>query len=225
MQRRVVVVGGGLAGLAAAATAAREGAEVALLDARESLGVRARTQVVDGFQLNQGAHALYRGGRGWNVLEGLGIEPRGGKPSSKGFGVRADGRFGELPGSATSLVRSPLVSGRAKLEIARVLARPQRLAGTAAGGASAQEWIDAIAATPDARAVLAMVTRVGTYCGDLDALDGGAAAAQVAAALTVGVRYLDGGWQQLVDALETVALEAGVKVHAGAKVDAVEIGA
>ena len=75
MRRRVVVVGAGLAGLSAAAIAAREGAEVTLLDARDSLGGRARTQAVDGFLLNQGAHTLYRGGPGWKVLTGLGIEP------------------------------------------------------------------------------------------------------------------------------------------------------
>ena len=222
MRRRVVVVGAGLAGLSAAATAAREGAEVTLLDARGSLGGRARTLAVDGFFLNQGAHALSPGGAGWAVLAGFGIEPRGGKPSADALGIRADERFGRLPASPSSLARSPLVSGRAKLEIARVLARPKGLGRTATAGASAQEWIDATARTPDAWAILSMVTRVATYCGDLDALDGRAAAAQVTAALASSVRYLDGGWQQLIDALEAVAVDAGVKVHAGSKADAVE---
>ncbi|MSO38563.1 MAG: FAD-dependent oxidoreductase [Acidimicrobiia bacterium] len=59
MTQRVVVIGGGIAGLAAAASAERSGADVTVLDARGSPG-RARTQLVDGFLLNQGAHALWR---------------------------------------------------------------------------------------------------------------------------------------------------------------------
>ena len=58
--RTVIVVGAGLAGLTAAATAAHLGADVTLLEAREHAGGRARTAVIDGFHLNQGAHALYR---------------------------------------------------------------------------------------------------------------------------------------------------------------------
>ncbi len=58
----VVVVGGGLAGLAAAAYAARAGTRVILFEAREELGGRARSDEDDGFTFNQGAHALYRGG-------------------------------------------------------------------------------------------------------------------------------------------------------------------
>lgn len=58
----VVVVGGGLAGLAAAATAAGTGASVLVLDAHR-LGGRALTDEVDGYRFNRGAHALYRGDR------------------------------------------------------------------------------------------------------------------------------------------------------------------
>ena len=58
----MVVVGAGLAGLTAAITAAEGGAQVTVLEAREHAGGRARTAVVGGFHLNQGAHALYRGG-------------------------------------------------------------------------------------------------------------------------------------------------------------------
>ncbi len=58
MTKRIIVIGGGWAGLTAAATAATAGAEVVLLEARSELGGRARTETNNGFLFNQGAHAL-----------------------------------------------------------------------------------------------------------------------------------------------------------------------
>ena len=60
----VMVVGGGLAGLAAATTAARQGRRVTLLEARSEAGGRARTTTQDDFLLNEGPHALYLQGEG-----------------------------------------------------------------------------------------------------------------------------------------------------------------
>ena len=59
----VIVVGGGLAGLAAGATATAGGAETLVLEA-EALGGRSRTHADRGFVFNLGAHALSRGARG-----------------------------------------------------------------------------------------------------------------------------------------------------------------
>jgi phytoene dehydrogenase-like protein len=70
--------------------------------------------------------------------------------------------------------------------------------------------------------LLSLLSRVATYCGDLDALDAHAGVAQVLQALEHGVVYLDGGWQQLVDALQDVARARGVDLRARAKVDAIE---
>jgi len=50
---QVVIAGAGLAGLAAAATAARAGARVLILD-EKSPGGRARTDEVEGFRFNRG---------------------------------------------------------------------------------------------------------------------------------------------------------------------------
>src|SRR5215813_2197087 len=70
----VVIVGAGLAGLAAGAAAARSGARVVILDA-VSPGGRARTDAKDGFRFNRGPHALYRAGACRRVLARLGVRP------------------------------------------------------------------------------------------------------------------------------------------------------
>lgn len=64
----VVIVGGGLAGLSAAARLAKHGLRVTVLE-RGALGGRAVTLRIKGFAFNFGAHAIY--GRDRSVLTTL----------------------------------------------------------------------------------------------------------------------------------------------------------
>jgi phytoene dehydrogenase-like protein len=70
-----VVVGGGPAGLIAAARLAEAGVATTVLEASSTLGGRAASKRQSGFDLNQGAHALYVGGPGMRELRSLGIDP------------------------------------------------------------------------------------------------------------------------------------------------------
>ncbi|NEB03821.1 FAD-dependent oxidoreductase [Streptomyces sp. SID13726] len=64
---RITVIGGGLAGLTAAVTAAEAGAKVTVYEAHHTLGGRART--AEGpYRTNDGPHALYSGGPHWTWL-------------------------------------------------------------------------------------------------------------------------------------------------------------
>ncbi len=78
----LAVVGGGLAGLAAAALVASAGKRVVVIERAEHPGGRARSLVEDGFVFNQGPHALYRKAAGIAVLKKLGIAPRGALPGN-----------------------------------------------------------------------------------------------------------------------------------------------
>ena len=100
-----IVVGGGLAGLTAAAEIARSGRPFSLLEAAEQLGGRARSRRRDGFSLNLGPHALYRTGGGMAVLRRLGVHPRGRMPRVHRAGVLSGGQvrpaFGHLRTAAS----------------------------------------------------------------------------------------------------------------------------
>jgi len=70
----VVVIGAGLAGLTAAATAARARRPVVVVEAHAE-GGRARTDELSGYRFNQGPHALGRGGEASRILRDLGGLP------------------------------------------------------------------------------------------------------------------------------------------------------
>jgi phytoene dehydrogenase-like protein len=215
----VVVVGGGLAGLVAANHAARAGARVTLLDAREELGGRARTHRVGDALLNEGAHALYLSGGGFDVLTELGVEPTGGPPALP-VRLHRDGQDLVLPSRARDAVARPAVPLRAVARIGALLLAGR---GPATADLSMSEWIRAATSDPDARSALRVLTRVATYCDDLDDLAAGPAVHQLRIAARPGVRYLDGGWGRLVDGLLAIAEREGVKVCSGTKVESLRV--
>ncbi|MET8689767.1 NAD(P)-binding protein [Streptomyces sp. NPDC004732] len=65
---KLTVIGGGLAGLTAAISAAEAGARVTLREAHHTLGGRARTSEGT-YKTNEGPHALYSGGPQWTWLK------------------------------------------------------------------------------------------------------------------------------------------------------------
>lgn len=196
----VAVVGGGLAGLAAAATAARAGSSVVVIEARRAPGGRARSDEVDGFVVNHGAHALYRRGAGMAVLKMLGVHPRGGIPRQGGFGWWIDGR--RVPFRHLSEA-----GGTDGLRTLRRMALPGEHR-TDLEGRSMQEWIDQH--VPDrAHGLARMIVRTSCYTADLTNLDAAAAFGQLSRSLR-GVLYLHGGWGSLVVGLAGAAQRAGV---------------
>src|SRR5256885_2899886 len=92
----VVVVGAGLAGLAAAATAAGAGVSTLVLDGHHP-GGRASTDERGRFRFNRGPHALYQGGEASAVLGRLGGATPGAPPPAGGARARVRGPGGALP--------------------------------------------------------------------------------------------------------------------------------
>jgi phytoene dehydrogenase-like protein len=214
----VVVVGGGLAGLAAGATAARAGASVLVLDAHP-LGGRARSVERDGFVFNMGAHALYRGGPGMAVLRGLGITPQGFKPPLARYHARYRGEDHVLPASTSGTLRTRILGPRGKARFSAFMVNVLRLDPARFATTSVTEWVDGAGLRPDVADVVRALVRIGTYADDFDRLSADAAVAQLQAGARKGVLYLDGGWQQLIDGL---AAQVEVRTGAGADVQRIE---
>jgi protoporphyrinogen oxidase len=191
--RDVVVIGGGLGGLAAATMLARQGRTVTLLEKASTLGGRAATQVHDGYSWNLGPHALYRGGRALQVLAALGVTPRGGIPSTSGNFALYRGKKHMLPAGFFSLVSTGLLGLAAKVEIAKLLAAIGRIDVRPLAGVSIGAWIDSVAKQPEARALLHALVRVSTYAHAPDVQSAGAAIAQLQMAADKNVLYADGG--------------------------------
>ena len=208
----LVVVGGGLAGLCAAATAATDGLRVLLLEQR-GLGGRAATTTVDpGVVFNAGPRAFYTGGPGEAALAALGITVRGGQPdSAHSYGV-LDGAVHRLPAGPLTLLRTPLLSARSKLAVGRLLATLDRIDPSTSASLSIGQWMRNAGLRDDALALMGTVLRTATYSADTETFSADAAIRQVQLALGPGVRYPDGGFTQIVDALRDVASGAGVEV-------------
>lgn len=139
-RRRVVVVGGGVSGLAAALDLVQAGAEVTVLEARASPGGMIRNADLDGLPLDVGVEALLaRRPEGVDLVHRLGLDhllitPSAARPAVwRADGVRSlpTGTVMGVPGEATDL---------------SVALRPDEVASTRAAMAAARGAVDHSAA-------------------------------------------------------------------------------
>ncbi|HLZ64063.1 MAG TPA: FAD-dependent oxidoreductase [Ktedonosporobacter sp.] len=205
-QLPVIIVGGGLSGLTAAAYLALAGHGVLLFEKARTPGGRARTRERNGFFFNQGAHAFRLQGPGERVLSELGVPYSGSLPQPSGAFGLADGKI------------HPLSTGAVSPELRRVFERVKHLNVEDLQGRSLQEWLEQEVQHPQARQFLLARARISTYTHAPDLLSAGLALSL----LNTQVLYLDGGWQTLVDGLRQKAQEAGAHLITRARVEAIE---
>jgi phytoene dehydrogenase-like protein len=205
--RKAIVIGGGPAGLLAAARLAAGGADTTLLEASSRLGGRAASDRRDGFDLNQGPHALYTGGAGLRELRAVGVDPDGWNPTSLSRSVLVrGGKPTRRAGGSFALTRWLLGMRRTD---------PAQLAGL-----SVSEWLRET--LPErARDAGGALVRVATFVADHDSLSADVAASQIRIALLPGVRYIRGGWGTMVAALATRAEAGGAELRTRAAARAV----
>ena len=214
----IVVVGGGLAGLIAAATAAGPDSgsrlDVVVLEGTQP-GGRARTDERSGYRFNQGAHAVYLDGALRRTLGELGIDPRGGPPAINHTLRLARGRAVPVAGvGAEALGEPPARRPRRRPRSRSCSPRSARSILHRSRASPRAQWLDSLELQPEARQLVSMLVRTATYV-DPDAMpiSADAAVSQLQMAVAPGVRYIDGGWQTLVDGLLAVCEARGVRVE------------
>jgi len=218
--KNVIVIGGGIAGLAASVYLARGGRRVTVFERRPHLGGRAVTHLRRGYRFNLGPHAFYRGGAGAQVCRELGIPVRGGIPDGSGVAMLGADRY-RFPGSFLKLLTTNLLPLKARFEAAKLFMRIRRIDAKRFAGMTAREWLDANVANGRLRQTMEALIRLATYSDHADEQSAAVALAQLRNSLK-GVVYVDEGWQRIVDALHGAAVSAGVTFVTSSHVVGVE---
>jgi oxygen-dependent protoporphyrinogen oxidase len=162
-----LVIGAGIAGLAAAATLRRAGLDVRLLEADARAGGVVRSERVEGYRVEHGPNTLRVPGPVRECVSALGLEPLlvPAAPANRLRGIFHDGRVIPLPTGPLSALGTPLVSLRGKL---RILAEPFVARGDATGETVAAFVSRRLGAEAVERLVGPFLT--GVYAGDERAL-------------------------------------------------------
>jgi phytoene dehydrogenase-like protein len=221
VSKHVIIVGGGIAGLAAGIILARSGRTVTIFERRRYLGGRAVTHLRHGFRFNLGPHAFYRGGSGWEVLRQLGIPVRGGRPKTKGLAQRG-GEYYKLPGGPFSVLTTSLFGAAGKFEAAKLFIRIRRIDAKKYASMTVNEWVDANTSDERVHQAVHAMFRLATYCDRPDLQSAAAALRHLRLAMR-GVIYVDEGWQKIVDALHSSAVAAGVTFVTSSSVVGVDV--
>jgi phytoene dehydrogenase-like protein len=219
VSRNVIVVGGGIAGLAASIYLARGGRTVTLFERRANLGGRAITHLRHGFRFNLGPHAFYPGGAGAQVLRELGVPVVGGKPDGSGIALLGNERY-RFPGGAMSLLTTGLIPFSAKAEAAKLFLRIRKYDDKS--DLTVRQWLDREVSNDRLRQVVEAMIRLATYSDHPDEQSADVALRQLRSATRRGVIYVDEGWQKIVDSLHSSAVIAGVNFVTSAPIVGVE---
>lgn len=215
----VIIVGGGLSGLAAAAILARAGYAVTVFEKASVPGGSARSKQQGAFTFNLGAHAFYLGGAGEQLLSELGVRYRGSPPAFDKWMVLDGGKLHAWPTRATSVTGMTSWHPDARAPLARFFGSLKGTHQEQLQNVSLRDWLDQEVPHPHVRQFVLALARLTTY-SHAPAL---VSAGLILPLLFAQVLYLDDGWQTLVDGLRQVAVAAGAKLVTHARVTAIEI--
>jgi len=224
----VVVVGGGVTGLATGALLAKGGKRVTVLEKGNQPGGRAYTREEKGFTLNYGPRAIYRPDTGVfaELFRRLGRpKPTFGYPEA----VRsywADGeRWGAVGAKAHQVMTTKLFPLGTRMAFAKTMLalraeKPERL-GDETWGA----WVDRHTSDPALRRFLRAFGTVNTYTRPSDTLSARFLVDHIQRNILAdnAVGYMEGGWRSMYDAFIDELQRNGGALVTGARVERLEV--
>ena len=216
------VIGGGLAGLAAAVTAAEAGASVTLHEAHRTLGGRWRStpvrtkatanpsQAPRMYRAHEGPHVIYRDGLTWGWLKKrglLGVTCRVPVSAVARFRFWHEGRLRRVPPSG--FLRALRISGRPDVPIDQ----------------SFRAWASKLVGE-EAAEMGASATGVGIFHHDPGSLSAAFVAERLSRvySLPPAASYRQGSWGAMFDDIGAYARTLGVIIELGSRVSSIGTG-
>ena len=198
----VVIVGGGLAGLSAAAYLSAHGKKVAVLE-RGALGGRAVTLKIKGFHFNFGAHAIY--GRDTSVLKtfekelGLHIDWQDFNPNKARYDLGDD--LTAVPANVQGLFRTKLVKGFDKVLFTFEILKTMLKMETGHPHLSIQKWMEKQNISEDVQEMMLTLASSNFFTREPERIPSDVFFAYYRRIFTTNkpVAYIGGGWQALID--------------------------
>ena len=229
MKSDVVIIGGGVAGLAAGALLAHEGRSVTVIEKGNVTGGRAYCYEDRGYTLNYGAHGMYTPYSGvlGQIMSRLGRPtPECGFPkATRSYWVLGD-RFASMGDKPHQLLTTQLFSVGSRINVAKIMLairseKPDRLPAELTWG----EWVRSKTGDPALYDFMMAFGTVNTYTNPSSDLSARWFIIQLQRTLFAKdfVGYMHGGWRVMYGAWTDEIAARGGRVITGERVERLEM--
>jgi phytoene dehydrogenase-like protein len=220
----VVIIGGGVAGLATGALLAKAGRKVVVLEKGNQVGGRAYTYVDRGFVLNYGAHAMYRPHSGLlaQVLKRLERPPIAAPyPNPRTSYFALDGRWGTLGPMPQDVLTTSLLPFASRLRLLPFIMSLRFGDPAQVGDLTLAEWLEERTSDPYLRRLILALATLNTYTHPASELSAQFVLRHFQRNLFARdyVGYMSRGWSTMYETFASALCEHGGEVATGAKVE------
>ncbi|MBH8597357.1 NAD(P)/FAD-dependent oxidoreductase [Thermoactinomyces sp. CICC 10523] len=222
---KVIVVGGGLAGLSAAARLAYNGCKVTLLEKAPKLGGRAISIPMKGFNFNFGAHAIYA--RDKSILRkyeheiGLKVDWKDFSPSKAFYDM---GTFTTpMPATLEGLYRTKVLDSQNKWRFAYEVFKTMSSLERGEPGVLIGDYLQK--ETPQVRDLLLTIASSNFFTNEPEKIPSPLFFQYYKRLFATqrAVSYIGGGWQAIVDSFAEIIEKNGSKIITKEKVTKIEL--
>jgi phytoene desaturase len=228
-EKKVIVVGGGLGGLATGALLAKDGFAVTLYEKTQMLGGRATCKKIAEYWLDSGFHSIRRADKGpaAAILKTLGKQIELATRYSDGVIPKTyhNGRLADSPLSAGQLLfRYPLLSFMQKMRMMMLIQKVKKIPIEKLDKMTVAELL--AAAKINDNNIIAHIKQmiaIAYYCEpDLEKISAGELARYLAD-WPYDVGFPKSGWKQIIDKLQEAIVENGGVIRTGNEITGVQI--